>query len=357
MRGTRFVRRSALAATQSKAFASFVGALERVVPARPGRLGILTYHHVADPNGSPQLYPGLFTDPSEFAAQMEFLASRYRPISLTELLGVRRGEHVLALRSVLVTFDDGYRDFADHAWPILRRLGIPATLFIPTAYPGNPGQVFWWDRLYGALRSTAAETIDTPEGELRLGSSAERLDAYRELRERVKSLPHEEGMTFVDEVCETLGAPRARSDVLGWPDLRRLEAHGVDLAPHSRTHPLLDRVPIEAARGEILGSFADLEREVGGGPRVFAYPGGGESPEVVRILEDEGFELAFSTTRGTNDIRTTDWLRLRRINVGRASAVPLLRAQLLSRWPRPKPDKGGSRAPRTVRRAHISSNS
>lgn len=357
MSGSGFVRRSALAATRSRAFELFIGALERVVPAQPGRLGILTYHHVADPARSPLLYPGLFTSPSEFAAQMDFLASRYRPVSLPELLAARRGEHSLPLRSVLVTFDDGYRDFADHAWPTLRRHGIPATLFIPTAYPGNPGQVFWWDRLYGAVSATDAETIETPDGDLRLASSAERVETYRRLRGKVKSLPHAEGMALVDEICETLGAPSTRSDVLGWPDLRRLDSEGVDLAPHSRTHPLLDRVPVEVAREEIVGSLEDLEREVGGRPRVFAYPGGGESPEVVRILEEEKFELAFSTERGTNDVRAADWLRLRRINVGRASAVPLVRAQLLPRWPGLKIDKRGSRKPNTVRRTQGASNS
>jgi peptidoglycan/xylan/chitin deacetylase (PgdA/CDA1 family) len=120
---------------------------------------------------------------------------------------------------------------------------------------------------------------------------------------------------------------------------------------------LLDRVPVEVAREEIVGSLEDLEREVGGRPRVFAYPGGGESPEVVRILEDEKFELAFSTERGTNDVRAADWLRLRRINVGRASVVPLVRAQLLPRWPGFKIDKGGSRKPNTVRRTQGASNS
>ena len=101
MNGTAFVRRSALAATRSRAFELLIGALERVVPARPGRLGILTYHHVADPARTPLLYPGLFTSPSEFAAQMDFLASRYRPVSLTELLAARRGERriVDALRA------------------------------------------------------------------------------------------------------------------------------------------------------------------------------------------------------------------------------------------------------------------
>ena len=315
--------------------------LERVLPARTGEFAVLTYHRVADPALSPLCYPGLFTSPSEFAAQMTFLASRYRPVSLTELLGARRGEHALPLRSVLVTFDDGYRDFSDHAWPILRRQGIPTVLFVPTAYPGNPGRAFWWDRLYSAVsRTSAAGTVDTPVGELRLASASDRLDAYRRLRNTVKSLPHEEGMKLVDEICESLAAPPARSEVLGWQELRRLGSEGVDLAPHSRTHPLLDKVPVETARAEIVGSLEDLEREVGKRSRVFAYPAGGESPEVARILEEEGFELAFSAERGTNDIRTADWLRLRRINVGRASAVPLVRAQLLPRWHRPNSRRG-----------------
>jgi peptidoglycan/xylan/chitin deacetylase (PgdA/CDA1 family) len=287
---------------------------------------------------------------------MELLASRYRPVSLTELLGARREEHALPRRAVLVTFDDGYRDFAEHAWPILRRHGIPAVLFVPTVYPGDPGQAFWWDRLYGAISSTGAETIEMGDVELRLASPAERLDAYRDLRGRVKSLPHEDGMRLVDEICESLDAPRARSDVLGWPELRGLASEGVDLAPHSRTHPLLDNVSVETAREEIVGSLEDLEREVGGGARVFAYPGGGENREVVHILENGGFELAFSARRGTNDIRTADWLRLRRINVGRASAAPLVRAQLLPRWPMHRSDKGGSRTPNTVRRTRSASN-
>jgi peptidoglycan/xylan/chitin deacetylase (PgdA/CDA1 family) len=350
------VRRSALAAARSRGFDWFVATLERALPPRPGTFSVLTYHRVAHSAGSPLLYPGLFTDPSEFAKQMAFVTSRYRAISLEELLAVRRGEKELPLRSVLVTFDDGYRDFAEHAWPILQQHRIPAVLFIPTSFPGNPGRAFWWDRLYGALRSKGvAGTIDSPIGMLRFESEADRLNVYRRLRATVQSLPHEEAMSLVDEICEPLGAPPAQSEVLGWPDVRRLKSEGVDLAPHSRTHPLLDKVPVETARAEIVGSLEDLEREVGRGPRVFAYPGGGESRKVAHILGEEGFELAFTTTRGTNDVRTADWLRLRRINVGRASAVPLVRVQLLPRWHRPLLAKGGLRTPKTLRRTNSAS--
>jgi peptidoglycan/xylan/chitin deacetylase (PgdA/CDA1 family) len=246
---------------------------------------------------------------------------------------------------VLVTFDDGYRDFAEHAWPILKRQGIPVTLFVPTAYPGDPDRAFWWDRLYGALVSTGARgPIATSAGELPLATAADRSQAFRRLRGHLEALSHEKATGLVDEVCAALAAPTSASAVLGWPELRALAADGVVLAPHSRSHPLLDRLPREAVRDEVVGSLEDLEREIGAAPPVFAYPAGAQDAYVARILEEAGFELAFATTRGTNDLRQADWLRLRRINVGRASGLPLIRAQLLPWWPWPRtPNGGGSR--------------
>jgi len=351
------LRRPALAATRGRGFAWLVDVLDRAARARPGALAVLTYHRIGDPVETDLLYPGLISaGPSEFEEQMRFLAARHRLLALEELLAVRRGEARLPLRSVLVTFDDGYRDFAEQAWPILKRQGIPVVLFVPTAYPGDPGRAFWWDRLYAALSSARpVRTIDTPVGTLRLASSADRLSAYRRLRSVVKSLPHEEAMAVVDDLCDSFGARPARSAVLSWRELRRLQAEGVALAPHSRTHPLLDRIPVEAARKEILGSLEDLTREVGPVPRVFAYPAGGENPKTARVLAAEGFELAFTTERGTNDLQQPNWLRLRRINVGRASSLPLIRAQLLPWWQRPRFNEGGSRIANTLRLHHTTS--
>lgn len=336
MDGRTALRRSAFAAARSRAFEGVVAALERAAGPRPELLPVLTYHRVDVVGRLPLLYPGLISaEPADFEAQMRFFASRCRPLSLAELLAVRRGEAPLPPRSVLVTFDDAYRDFAEIAWPILRRHGIPVTLFVPTAYPGDSSLVFWWDRLYGALAITSRRTLHAPPaGDMSLATDEDRLRAFRRLRDHLKSLPHEQAMELVDALCDELEAPAQVSTVLRWPELRDLYAEGVSLVAHSRTHPLLDRVPAEMARAEVVGSLGDLEREIGPVPRVFAYPGGGVSPEVRRALEEEGFELAFLTQRGTNDLRRGDWLRLRRINVGRASGLPLLRAQLLPWWSR-----------------------
>ena len=328
------LKASARRASKTPAFAGAVGMLERTARPARGLLPVLTYHQVEEPAHAPELYPGLIgATPAEFEEHMRFLASSYEPLSLSELLAVRRGEAPLPPNAVVVTFDDAYRSVGEHAWPIMRNHGVPLTLFVPTAYPGEPARSFWWDRLWSAL-GREGTTVSTPVGDLPLGTGRERLGTYRRLRGYVKSLPHEEGMAVVEEICSRSGTEAPVSSVLGWDELRRLAGEGVALASHSRTHPLLHRLAPADANQEILGSVADLEREVGPTPRVFAYPGGGIGDGLTTFLEQQGFELAFMTKRGVNDLSRPDWLRLRRINVGRSYGLTGVRFQLLPQWAR-----------------------
>src|ERR671914_537157 len=90
------------------------------------------------------------------------------------ILPAREGRADLPPRAVLLTFDDAYDDFAEVAWPLLRHHGLPATLFVPTAYPDVPGRAFWWDRLHQAVAGARASSVATPVGRLPLSSAAER---------------------------------------------------------------------------------------------------------------------------------------------------------------------------------------
>ena len=316
-------------AAQSRAFARLVELLERLDGGRDDLLPVLTYHRVAHPDDPSGRYPGLVSaTPAAFATQMRHLAGARRALSLGELLEVRAGRARLPRRAVMVTFDDAYRDFGKHAWPVLESLGAPVTLFVPTAYPDHPERRFWWDRLYRALTAASATVIETPLGALPLGGEGERRHALRRLRDHLKALPHAQAMAIVDDLTGDLQPP-PEPDVLGWDELRDLAARGVALAAHARSHALLDRIPVAEARDELAGSLADLRREIGAAPPVFAYPGGAHDPAVIDMLRAEGVLIAFTTERGTNELRRAEWLRLRRINVGGRSTLPAIRAQLL----------------------------
>lgn len=317
-------------AARSPALAAFATLLERVDRPRPNLVRVLTYHRVDEPSARPALSPRVTVSPRAFDEQMRYLAAHYQVISMNELLDVYRAGATLPERAVLITFDDAYSDFETNAWPILKRYGLPVTLFVPTAYPGNSQRTFWWDHLYQALRTAdRRDPIETPVGRIALASPAQREQAYTRLRAYVKTLPHQEALTWVDEFCALLGAPPPEHAVLSWDALRRLAAEGVTLGAHSQTHPLLNRVSPEQARAEAVGSLRDLEREIGPVPPVFAYPGGGITDELVRTLARDGFLAAFTTVGGINDLRRADRFRLRRINVGPRASLAILRLRLV----------------------------
>jgi peptidoglycan/xylan/chitin deacetylase (PgdA/CDA1 family) len=301
-------------------------------------LSILTYHRVDEPSARPDLMPSLISaTPDGFAGQMAMVARDFDPVSLSDVVGALDDPRRLPRRAVLVTFDDGYRDFATHAWPVLRGASVPATLFVATAFTADPAARFWWDRLWAAIRGAAPSTVATPIGALPVGPGDARATVTR-LRDWLKALDHDAVLHETDRIVEAL-APTgdARPDeapaasVLGWDELRQLAAEGVTLAPHTRTHPLLDRVDLERAEAEITGSFDDLQRETGDiapPARVLAYPSGAHGESAVEAARRAGMTLAMTTQRGGNDLRRADRLRLRRINVGGRASVPLIRGQL-----------------------------
>jgi len=342
------LKRGALRIGSSSAFSRLVEVLEHTDPERSNLLRVLTYHRVDWPDVGAGRYPRLMVSPEAFAAQMQLVARRFRVLSMPELLAAARTGTPLPPRALLLTFDDAYADFATHAWPVLKRHGLPATLFVPTAFPGDPARVFWWDRLYHALATTGRKVaIESPIGRLALETRADREAAFTGLREYVKQEPHATAMAWVEQFASELGVPPLPAEVLGWDELRRLAAEGVTLGCHTRTHALANRLAADELREEAIGSRMDLEREIGSTLPIFAYPSGAFDSRAVAQLAAAGFELAFTTRRGINDWWTADRLRLRRIHVGHRTSLPFLRLQLLSRarhWNRIHPTASSDRA-------------
>jgi len=316
-------------AAESPLLARSLPPLERLDAGRPNLLRVLTYHRVCEPQ--PGVYNRVTVTPTEFERQMAFLAEHYQVIAMTDLLAAQREGSSLPPRAVLITFDDAYCDFADEAWPILQRHELPVTLFVPTAFPGCPDRIFWWDWLYRAVYTTQhGGVIETPCGPLSFTTAAQREQAFSRLRDHVKRLPHESAMEWVEQFCLQLDVSPPTHSVLGWPTLRQLASAGVTLGAHTRTHPLMDRLAPSDMRREAAGSLCDLEREIGPTLPIFAYPSGGLNDEAVRAVQEAGFALAFTTQRGINQWGASGRLRLCRINVGQRTTLILLRAQLVS---------------------------
>ncbi len=328
MRGSRTVRSIAALPAAERIARS----LARLVPRRRDTLAVLTAHRVAPPEG---VVPGLLSaTPDGFARLLDVLAEQFRVLPIEEILERQRGGARLPPRSLLLTFDDAYRDLETHAWPALAQRGLPATAFVPSGFPGRPDRAFWWERAWAAIETTTRPALTLGDRTLPLASSSDRIAAYREVRGALKAGPHDDIEDRLGELEAELtdpgapvGAPGGRS--LDWATLRDLRAAGLALGSHTRTHPLLTRVGDPALVDEISGGAEDLARETGSDLAAFAYPSGAFDDRVVAAARDAGIRIAFTTERGVNDLRDGDWLRLTRINLSVATPPSLILAQAI----------------------------
>lgn len=302
------------------------GRRHRDVPLR-----VLTYHRVADPRGSELFDPRLISStPAVFAKQMEYLARAGCAVPIESVVQAVTEGGPLPHRATLITFDDGYFDLAQHAFPTLQRLGLPAVVFVPTAYPDQPERIFWWDRLYRALRhSPRREVTCGALGPLPLGAWSERTPTIRRVHDHLKQLPPDRRWAALEELCHAHGErPVTAQSVLSWDELRAWAARGIAVASHSRTHPLLTQLPAQEAAAEIAGGQEDVQREMGYSHPVFCYPNGSVNADIVALLRGMGFVLGFTTESGGNNLARCEPLRLRRQSVYPRSVLPIFRFRL-----------------------------
>jgi peptidoglycan/xylan/chitin deacetylase (PgdA/CDA1 family) len=282
-------------------------------PAGDGaRLSVLIFHRVR-PKRDP-LFPG-DPDAAAFEALLRRLTSWCNVLPLPEAVArLRRG--MLPARSLCITFDDGYADNYTVALPILRRFGVSATFFIATGYLS--GGCMWNDRVIEAVRAATGAGLDLSDLDLGLhplGTVEDRRRAISSLLDGLKYLPAGERERAADEIACRAPAANLRDLMMTGEQVRELHALGMTIGAHTVTHPILARIPDDAAREEIAGSKRALERELGAPVTVFAYPNGKPGRDYgaghVAMVRETGFEAAFSTAWGVAS-QTSDPLQLPR---------------------------------------------
>jgi len=229
------------------------------------RLTILMYHRVdAIPDHAP--HPKNFVTPARFREQLAAMGGGgYTPVSFRRWLDYRAHRGPIPRRPFIVTFDDGYEDFDRNAWPILRSLQLPATVFLVASHIGGTND---WD----------------PQG------------------------------------------PRAR--LLDEGRIRALESEGIEFGGHGYRHvPLADVSPNDA-RIDVERCRATLSTILRRPPEVFAYPYSNQNLKVRRVVRESGFHCAVRG-KGRLNARWIDPFGLRRILMHDGITVPVLRRMLM----------------------------
>jgi peptidoglycan/xylan/chitin deacetylase (PgdA/CDA1 family) len=296
--------------------------VSRAAPFGNGVL-VVTYHRIGNPTESVFDRSTFSTTAEQFDEQMEFLKRNFDVISPHELPIARRTGRG---RYVIITFDDGYRDNYEAAFPILKRHRLHASFFIPTGYIDRR-ELPWWDQIAWMIRHSDAAEIPagrwftrplTLAGEAREQAITEALHKYRALAGR-------ETANFMADLADATGHPSLPTHLgdevlMTWNNIRELRLAGMTIGGHSVNHPILARLSSAEQVQEIRGCYERLHEMTGVRPKAFSYPGGKRETfnTITRaILLSIGFEHAFSFYGGYQNLVDVDLLDIKRVNIGR----------------------------------------
>ncbi len=259
--------------------------------------------------------------------QCAHIRAHYSPVSMSQVADwlMRRGQ--LPENALAITVDDGYRDFYQVAYPVLREYLIPATVYLVSDFVDR-SLWLWVDQVqygfrYAQARSFRMELPGQPPQSFELGTPDTRNVAARTVTEAAKRLSNGDRLRLLEVLPEQLGvqlpeeAP-AEYESLRWDEVREMAAAGIEFGAHTRTHPILSRLAGEQELAvEIGGSKRQIERQIERAVDHFCYPNGSredigqEAVEAVRAAE---FRTAVTTESGLNQVER-DRFQLLRIGV------------------------------------------
>lgn len=211
-----------------------------------GGLPVLMYHKVGIPPAGSRLKK-LWVSVDDFRWQMGYLKRHgYAPLTLRQVAERIKEGRALPPRGVVLTFDDGYRNNFEYAFPVLQEFGFPATIYIVVNAVGREN--FWHD----------------PVSETRL-------------------------------------------PMLTWEEISALHEAGWDIGSHTLTHPRLTRLSSVEAKHEIEESRRVLGEKVGVPPLSFAHPygDGADRSDIRRWISEAGYATACSVHRGKANVYAT----------------------------------------------------
>lgn len=273
-----------------------------------GHLIILTYHSF-----SGERPRGLFSSlpVRQFERHLRFLKAHFELVSLEKGLenigsGLVRDKPFLA-----VTIDDGFEDNYTIAWPLLKRYGIPATVFLATDFIDS-GRPPWPTRIVEILDRTTRSAMSFPFS-AQLDSLAKKLSAGRQLQRQLATVPPAERLVKLEALRAHMRVPAGtKYRGLSWGQVREMHEHGIRFGSHTVFHSYLPSSSDAVVRDELCNSRRRIEGELGEPCRLFAFPDGAFDDRSIDAVRAAGFEAAVTQVKGSN-VRTTSPYALHRI--------------------------------------------
>jgi len=268
---------------------------------------IVGYHRVVQDfdRSARTSIPSMLISARMLEQQLDWLGAHYRLVSLEDMTK-RLEEGGPTAGTAAVTFDDGYRDVYENGFPILKRKGIPATIFVVTGMVGTSRSMNH-DRLYallGRALSDVADPVDVITGlyqECRLPMPEPRALAragrttFAALRLFLETLPQPAILAVIAGLESRFGAQGTDGGLaLTWEMIDAMRSAGVTIGSHSESHALLTHESRKRMRDEISGSRQTLEARLKTHVEHFAYPDGRFDSRTLIATAGAGYRFAYT---------------------------------------------------------------
>jgi len=267
---------------------------------------VLLYHGVDAGTLHPVMnFDGLHVRRERFERQMRHLAAHYHVVTLDALLNSGAGAAGKPLAAI--TFDDGYRNLHRHAYPELKRLALPATIFVISDYL-QYGRARWWDRMRAMVAATQLPAVRVPiQGTarwFRLATVDDKRATLRVLARELQGLPPQQREALLSRLAADLGVEEHKlqtSRPLSANQLREMAKDGISVGGHGRSHDSFLHLSREQLLAELTDSKRVLESVMQRPVHWLAFPYGDFSPEVMKVVIEAGYRGAVTTIEGLND--------------------------------------------------------
>jgi peptidoglycan/xylan/chitin deacetylase (PgdA/CDA1 family) len=234
-----------------------------------------------------------------FGTLLEYLAEHFEVLTLDSFLVARPSESADSRPRCILTFDDGWNDNYTRAFPLLKKYGIPAVIFLITELIGTP-EIFWIEGLATAWGDPSQRKEIRSALRNESPSRGEESE-FVAVVEYLKHMPAERRRAHLDGFIFSKGngfSPNMVDRMMTWGQALEMSRNGVEFGAHTKSHPLLTYETDVQVSCELKSSKQVLEEKLCRPVRTFAYPNGDWDARVRELTIEAGYDCAFSTQPG-----------------------------------------------------------
>lgn len=261
-------------------------------------------------------------DPVLFESVLRYVSRNYETIGLDEFFADPNKK--FRKPPLIITYDDGYRDFIDFSFPLLKKYSLPASMFVVTDCIDRniPTWTYRMDYFFYntkklETKNTVLEFVAKDFSVTKWSSHAERIEYCKRFKQYLKKVPNQKRSEIVQSFIDNFDDVKEPANLMmTWDEIRQLKSEGIQIGSHSVSHPPLATIEDEEElKTELLSSALRIKEMINEFPSTISYPVGSYDSRVKRISREVGYQLGLAVNQKIFDTDRDDRFEIPRIEL------------------------------------------